>query len=101
MLDDATLDRSEAMCRERQEFFDLYAEQFRRWRAAGITPSQERTLRGLAREVQASRPLVQQTVELVATLRTGTIDRIQELSDLEVGLMTLLGLTPEEMKKRR
>ncbi|WP_420594298.1 hypothetical protein [Deinococcus sp.] len=101
LLDDATLDRVEAQYQERQHFLDIYDEQFRRWRAAGVTPSQERTLRGLAREVAATRPVVQQVLELVAALRTGTIDRIRELSDEELGLMSLLGLTPEEMHKRR
>jgi hypothetical protein len=54
---------------------------------------------GLAQEVEAARPLVGQVLALAAELRGQTLDRMTELSDAEIGLMTLLGLTPAEFKK--
>jgi hypothetical protein len=53
---------------------------------------------GLAQEVEAARPVVEQVVALAAELRGQTIDRATELSDAEIGLMTLLRLTPAEFK---
>ncbi len=98
-LDDATLDHVQRQYRERAEFLDLYDEQFRRWRAAGLSPEQEQIVNGFSAEVQRTRPVVMQVLALVETLRGDTIDRVTELSDLELGLMTVMGLTPAEFKK--
>jgi hypothetical protein len=100
-LDDATLDRVQQQYRERAEYLDLYEEQFRRWRAAGLTSEQAQTVDGFSVEVQRTRPVVGQVLALVDQLREDTIDRVTELSDLELGLMTVLGLTPAEFKKRK
>jgi hypothetical protein len=100
-LDDATLDRVEKQYRERAECLDLYEEQFRRWRAAGLTLEQGRMVDGSSAEVGQTRPVVMQVLALVDQLRDDTLDRVMELSDLELGLMTVLGLTPAEFKKRR
>lgn len=72
---------------------------FRRWRAAGLTPEQEQIVDGFSHEVEQTRPLVMQVLALAETLREDTTDRVTELSDLEFGLMTVLGLTPAEFKK--
>ena len=98
-LDDATLDRAQQQYRERAEYLDLYEEQFRRWRVAGLTPEQARLVDGFSAEVRRTRPVVDQVLALVETLREDTIDRITELSDLELGLMTVMGLTPAEFKR--
>jgi hypothetical protein len=98
-LDDATLDRVEKQYRERAEYLDLYEEQFRRWRAAGLTLEQRRMVDGSSAEVGQTRPVVMQVLALVETLREDTIDRVTELSDLELGLMTVMGLTPAEFKR--
>ena len=98
-LDDATLDRAQRQYHERAEYLDLYEEQFRRWRAAGLTPQQTQTVDGFSVEVQRTRPVVDQVLALVETLREDTIDRVTELSDLELGLMTVMGLSPAEFKK--
>jgi len=95
------LDRAQRQYRERAEYLDLYEEQFRRWRAAGLTPQQAQTVDGFSVEVQRTRPVVDQVLALVETLREDTIDRITELSDLELGLMTVMGLSPAEFKKLR
>ena len=39
---------------ERSDFLDLYEEQFRRWRAPGLTLEQER----ISAEVQQTRPVI-------------------------------------------
>jgi hypothetical protein len=98
-LDDAILNRVEQQYQERSHFLGLYGEQFRRWRAAGLSNEQRRIVDRLAKEVAAARPVVIQVLALAAELREQTIDRVTELSDAEVGLMTLLGLTPAEFKK--
>ena len=98
-LDDATLDRVQQQYRERADYLDLYEEQFRRWRAAGLTPEQAQLVDGFSGEVRRTRPVVAQVLALVDQLREDTIDRITELSDLELGLMTVMGLTPVEFKK--
>jgi hypothetical protein len=95
-LDDATLDRVVNQYRERLTFLELYDEQFRRWRAQGLTPEQAQTVDGFTREVAATRPMVEQVLALAAELREQSIDRIHELTDEELGLMTLLGLSPAE-----
>jgi hypothetical protein len=100
-LDDATLDRVDKQYRERAEYLDLYDEQFRRWRAAGLTSEQVQLVDGSSAEVGQTRPVVMQVLALVDQLREDTIDRVTELSDLELGLMTMLGLNPAEFKKRR
>ncbi|GAA5534100.1 hypothetical protein [Deinococcus aluminii] len=78
----------------------MYEEQFRRWQAQGPTAEQRQQVERLAQEVQATRPVVEQVLVL-AELRKGSLDRILELSDAEVGLMTLLGLRSEEFRKKR
>ena len=95
-LDDATLDHV-----QRAEYLDLYDGQFRRWRAAGLTPVQAQLVHGFSAEVHRTRPVVTQVLALVETLRENTIDWVTELSDLELGLMTVIGLTLAEFKKLR
>ena len=98
-LDDATLDRAQRQYRERAEYLDLYKEQFRRWRSAGLTPEQAQLVDSFSAEVQRTRLVVGQVLTLVDVLREDTIDRVTELSYLELGLMTVMGLTPAEFKK--
>ena len=73
-LDDATLNHVQRQYRERAEYLDLYDEQFRRWRAAGLTPEQEQLVDGFSAEVHRTRPVVDQVLALVETLREDTID---------------------------
>jgi hypothetical protein len=98
-LDDDTLNRVEKQYRERLHFLSIYDEQFRRWQMQHLTPQQARTVDGFAYEVAATRPLVAQVLALAAELREQSIDRIRELSDEELGLMTLLGLSPAEFQR--
>ena len=45
-------------------------------------------------EIEHLKPLVAEILALSAEIRTGTIDRIMEMSDLELGLKALPGQLP-------
>lgn len=98
-LYDTDLDRIEKLYHERLDLLAIYDEQFRRWLSSGIVPEQARMVQKLQAKVQDMRELVNATLTLAAELRAGNIDRILEMDDAEVGLMTLLGMTPAQWKK--
>ncbi|CAM3477572.1 hypothetical protein DESA109040_14135 [Deinococcus saxicola] len=104
MLDDETLDRVDGQYRDRQEHLDLFAEQLRRWQALELSSEQPTSIEGLMRDVEAAQVAVDGVLSLSAELREGTIERVMELSDMEIGLMKMLGMTPVQfkaLKKRR
>lgn len=94
VLDDATLDRVERVHHEQLEFAKIYAEQLRRWRAAGPSAAQARELDRLEPQNHRLRELTAEVLALARELRQGTIDRILAVGDLELGLQALLGTLP-------
>ena len=63
--------------------------------AAGpVLPAQDREIVQLAEEIERLKPLVAEILALSAEIRSSTIDRIMEMSDLELGLKALLGQLP-------
>ncbi|CAM3946226.1 hypothetical protein [Deinococcus frigens] len=98
VLDDGTLDRVDRQYRERQEDLDLFAEQLRRWQTLDLTEGQRTSIEALTQEVKAAQTAVDGVLALSAELREGTIDRVMELSDMEMGLMTMLEMTPAQFK---
>jgi hypothetical protein len=46
------------------------------------------------KEIERLKPLVAEILALSAEIRSGTIDHIMEMSDLELGLKALLGRLP-------
>jgi hypothetical protein len=94
LLDDATLDRVDQVYREEQEWLALCEEQLRRWRQDRPSTAEEREIGRLAKEIERLKPLVADILALSAEIRTGTIDRIMEMSDAELGLKALLGRLP-------
>jgi signal transduction histidine kinase len=94
LLDDATLDRVESVYREQLAFVDIYTEQIRRWRTEIPSTAQQRELDRLEEQNHRLRQVTTDVLALAAELRKGTIDRIMEMSDLELGLQALLGKLP-------
>ena len=94
VFDDATLDRVDQVYREQQEWLAVCEEQLRRWRQDHPTPAEEREIGRLAEEIERLKPIVAEILALSAEIRTGTIDRIMEMSDAEIGLKALLGQLP-------
>lgn len=94
LLDDATLDRVDQVYGEQQQWLGFCEEQLRRWRQDRPTPAEEREISRLAEEIERLKPLLAEILALSAEIRTGTIDRIMEMSDAELGLKALLGQLP-------
>jgi hypothetical protein len=94
VLDDATLDRVERVHHEQLEFVGVYAEQLRRWRAAGPSAAQRQELDRLDRQNDRLRQVTAEVLALARELRQGTIDRVMAMSDLELGLQALFGTLP-------
>ena len=94
LLDDATLDRVDQVYGEEQLWLGFCEEQLRRWRQDQPAPAEEQEIARLATEIERLKPLVAEILAVSAEIRTGTIDRIMEMSDLELGLKALLGQLP-------
>ena len=90
-LDDATIDRSERVHTEQMEFGDIYEQQIRRWRAENPSAAQNTELDQIEKENRELRAVTANVLALAPELRKGSIDRILEMSDLEIGLQTRLG----------
>jgi nitrogen-specific signal transduction histidine kinase len=94
VLDDATIDRVERVHNEQLEFVDIYAQQIRRWRIERPTSDQTRELDRMEEQNRQLRAVTANVLSLVHELRQGTINRIIETSDVELGLRALLGNSP-------
>jgi hypothetical protein len=94
VLDDATIDRIERFHSEQLEFVYIYAEQIRSWRAEDPSAAQTLELDRLEKQNRHLRQVTLDVLALAHELRKGTIDHIIAMSDLELGLQTLLGIPP-------
>lgn len=94
LLDDATLDRVDQVHGDEQQWLGFCKEQLRRWQQDQPASPEAREIARLAMKIERLRPLVTEILALSAKIRTGTIDRIMEMSDLELGLKALLGQLP-------
>jgi hypothetical protein len=90
VLDDATIDQVERVHGEQLEFIDIFAEQLRRWRDEGPSAAQRQELDRLEEQNRHLRQITREAFSLAADLRKSTIDGIIAMSDLELGLQTLL-----------
>ncbi len=91
VLDDATLDHVDRVHKEQLQFVDIYDQQITRWRAETPTPAQSGKLDRTVEQNQKLRAVTMDILALSSELRKGSIDRIMEMSDLELGLQALLG----------
>ena len=91
VLDDATIDRVEQVHTEQMEFVDIYAQQISRWRTEKLSAGQTRELDRMDAQNGYLRAVTADVLALAGELRKGTIERVMEISDAELGLQALLG----------
>ncbi len=90
MLDDATLDGVERVWGDTQADHWLFVDQVARWKREALTPAQREVVEHLENQVTALGELLLAILDLAKELRPGTIDRVLEKSDLELGVEHLL-----------
>src|SRR5271155_656358 len=86
VLDDDTVQRAIAYHTEGLEFADIYEEQLRRWTAVPLTAEQMRELTRLQALIEPSRRLHRDGLALAQELARGTIERVLEQPDEDLGL---------------
>jgi hypothetical protein len=91
MLDDATIDRVEQVHAEQLQFVDIYAQQISRWRTEKPSKDQTRELDRMEAQNQQLQAATADVLALASELRKGTIERVMNMSDLELGLQAILG----------
>ena len=91
VLDDATIDRVEQVHGEQMDYVEIYAHQISRWRNEKPSAAQSRELDRMDEQNQQLRSVTAEILALASELRKGTIDRVLDMSDLELGLQYLLG----------
>ena len=90
-VDGATLERVDRLHREQLEFYGMYKEQLRRWLRGPLSPDQAREVRRLEGVNDRGRDVCKKILMLSSELKKGTINRIVETDDLELGLAILTG----------
>jgi hypothetical protein len=90
VLDDATIDRVEQVHTEQMGYVEIYAQQIARWRTAKPSAIQAKELNRMENENQQLRDVTTDVLALAGELRKGTIERVLGMSDLELGLRTVL-----------
>ena len=91
VLDDATIDRVEKVYTEQMEFVAIYTRQIRRWHGEKPSAARTRELDRLATQNQQLRDATADVLALARELRNGTIERVLAMSDIELGLQSILG----------
>ena len=94
VMDDATVDRIDRVYAEQMEFVDIYAEQIVRWRTESRSVHQTNELDRMEETNRELREATTIVLALSRELRRGTIDRVMERSDIELGLEAVLGDDP-------
>jgi hypothetical protein len=91
VLDDATIDRVEQVHTEQMQYINIYTQQIARWRTAKPSAVQASELDRMEKQNQQLRDVTEDVLALAGELRKGTIERVLSMTDLELGLRTLLG----------
>ena len=91
VLNDDLVDRVIRLYTLQAEDVELFAQQLARWQKAGLTPPQQQEVEVLGAQVQRLREVGTAILALAAKLKEGTIERVLEKSDIELGLEVLLG----------
>jgi hypothetical protein len=94
VFDDALVDRIDKVYGDALEMAGLFEQQLRRWHDSGLTVDQKQDVARLEGQVLGLRRGLTAILALAAEIRQGTIDRIMDKSDLELGLEVLLGIRP-------
>lgn len=90
VLDDYTVDRVITVFSDQAKDFWLFEEQLARWQAESLTDGQREEVTRLVAQMKAIRENNTQVLALARQLSEGTIDKIMEKSDEEMGLEFLL-----------
>ena len=91
VLDDHIVDRVIRLYTDASEMAGVFDEQLSRWQKGSLTESQSVEVKRLTNSMKKLRKLYSDILALAADLRKGTINRILEMTDEEVGLAVLAG----------
>jgi len=91
VLDDATVERSLRLHTEKLEYVEIYEEQFTRWKRGELSIVEEQEVDRLVSLLPELRTLLGEILAVLSRVKEGTIDKILEMDDLELGIRTLLG----------
>ena len=90
VLDDEIVNRAIHLYQAQLDDLWFYEEQFARWRKEPLTAGQRQEVNRLAAQLPRIRELSEAILALLDEIKRGTINRILEKSDLELGLEFLL-----------
>ena len=88
-LDDSMINRAMKIYAEQIEYVNCYDNQLNRWKKGPLTPNQREKVDGLAIGNKRRRELTENLISLLKELKKGTINRILEMDDEELGLNAL------------
>ena len=91
VLDDYLMNRAIRLMKERAEFYFPYAEQLSQWLSLDLDPDRRREVERLIEVNQRVRAGSERAIELCERITEGTIDRIMEKDDFELGVEAFLG----------
>ena len=86
VLDDDIANRAIKLYQAQIDDVWFYEEQFSRWQAQSLTANQRQEVNRLKAQLPRIKELSQAILELMDEMKDGTINRILEKSDLELGL---------------
>jgi hypothetical protein len=89
-LDDAIVDRVEQVHAEQMDYVEIYTQQISRWRDEKPSAAQSRELDRMDEQNQQLRGVTADVLALAGELRKSTIERVLEMSDLELGIRAVL-----------
>ena len=91
VLDDALVDRAVKLYEDQLSFIPLHEKQLNWWLSENITDAQRYQVEDLLAKLPLLREKTEELLVLLAELKKGTIDRILEMSDEELGWKVLRG----------
>jgi cell division septum initiation protein DivIVA len=91
VLDDDTLVRVTKVYSAQAGDIRLFEEQLLRWKSESLTPEQGQELGRLEAQIATIGERIAAILALAEELKNGTIERVLEKSDLELGIEALLG----------
>ena len=91
VLDDAIVDRAVKLYEDQLSFIPLHEKQLNWWLSENITDAQRYQVEDLLAKLPVLREKTEELLALLAELKQGTIDRILEMSDEELGWKFLRG----------
>ena len=91
VLDDAIVDRAVKLYEDQLSFIPLHEQQLNWWLSENITDAQRYQVEDLLAKMPLLRQKTEELLALLAELKQGTIDRILEMSDEELGWKFLRG----------